>query len=68
MSGDTVDPTFDASLRLVFLDPKTGIVLWAFTEHVPPAIMNSNRDKNHEATMNKLVDETKRLITGSAEK
>jgi hypothetical protein len=53
----------DPRFRLLILDPKTRILLWAFTEHVPTAILQGNRDKNFDQSMTNLVASIQRLPT-----
>jgi hypothetical protein len=45
------------------VDPKTRIVLWAFTEHVESAKLQGNRDKNFNQALAKIVDDVKNLAT-----
>jgi len=58
-------PTSAPQLRLVILDVKTHVTLWGITEHVELAILQSNRDKNLDRTMRKLVDGLKHLAAGT---
>ena len=52
----------DAQFRLLVLDPKTHILLWGFTQQLPPAALRlSNRDKNFDETMVSLIERLKRL-------
>jgi hypothetical protein len=61
--GDSVGPVDEPKFRLVILDPKTHIVLWAFTEHVEWANLQGHRDKNFDQALAKLVDDVKSLAT-----
>jgi hypothetical protein len=54
-------PADDAHFRLVILDPKTRIVLWAFTEHVEWAHLQSNRDKNFDRALQNIVKDLQGL-------
>lgn len=56
---------YDPQFRLTIRDPKTNTLLWAFTEHVQWAILQGNRDKNFEASLNKIVGDLQAL-TGQA--
>ena len=58
-------PTSAPQLRLLILDVKTRITLWGITGHVELAILQSNRDKNFDRAMNKLVDDLKHLAAGA---
>jgi hypothetical protein len=53
--------------RLVILDPKTHIKLWALTEFVEAAILQGNRNKNFEKAMDALVNDVKTLAAGQAQ-
>ena len=48
-------------LRLLVIDPKTGITLWTFTEYVRGALLLGNRDKNFDSAMNAIVSRMKTL-------
>ena len=54
-------PRDDAHFRLVVLDPKSRILLWAFTEHVEWANLQSNRDKNFDEALQKIVKDLQGL-------
>lgn len=56
---------FDPQLRLVIRDPKTNALLWGFTEHVPWAILQGNRDKNFDQASARIVADLQDLITRS---
>lgn len=61
--GDTLGrKPYDPQFRLAIRDPKTNVLLWAFTEHVQWAILQGNRDKNFEATLNKIVADMQALV------
>jgi len=57
-AGTTEDPQF----RLVILDPKTNVILWAFTEHVEPAVLQGNRDKNLGTAFHALMTDLMQLV------
>lgn len=54
----------DTQLRLAIIDPGTRITVWAFVEHVEPALLQGNRDKNFDQAFNYLVNDL-RNISGS---
>lgn len=61
--GDTLGrKPYDPQFRLAIRDPRTNILLWAFTEHVQWAILQGNRDKNFELTLNKIVGDAQGLV------
>src|ERR1700685_2556880 len=56
----------DPRFRLAIVDIKTREVLWVLIEHVKPALLQGNRDKNFDDAMAKLVDDAKALAASSA--
>jgi hypothetical protein len=48
--------------RLTVIDPKTHVILWTVVENENSAIFQSNRNKNLDDAVNKLVDDVKNLI------
>jgi hypothetical protein len=65
--GDTLtEKPYDPQFRLVIRDPKTHALLWAFTEHVPWAILRSNREKNFEEALQRIVNDVQVLAARSA--
>lgn len=56
----------DPRFRLAIVDIKTREVLWVLIEHVRPALLQGNRDKNFDDAMAKLVDDAKSLTASSA--
>lgn len=54
---------FDPQLRLAIRDPKSGSVLWGFTEHVQWAILQGNRDKNFDQAEARLVSGVQALTS-----
>jgi hypothetical protein len=62
--GNNYGTADDPQLRIVILDVKTHIVLWGFTQHVEPALLQGNRDKNFDGGMRALVASLKHLVAG----
>jgi hypothetical protein len=59
----------DPQFRLVLLDPKTHVVLWAFTEHLQPgAGLKKARDRVFDETLSAVVNDLKILTTPRAAK
>jgi hypothetical protein len=56
---------YDPQLRLAIRDPKTNVLLWAFTEHVQWAILRENRQKNFDQTMAKIISDLQDLSAPS---
>jgi hypothetical protein len=56
----------DPRFRLAIVDIKTREVLWVLIEHVRPALLQGNRDKNFDEAMAKLVGDAKSLGASSA--
>jgi hypothetical protein len=54
----------EPQVRLVISDPKTQVVLWAFTEPIKQAALPANGKKNCKLTLAKVVNDVKEL-TGS---
>lgn len=55
----------DAKLHLVILDPKTHTTLWAITEYVGGAILQSNREKNFNQAMGRIVADLQALTSST---
>jgi hypothetical protein len=53
-------------LRLVLLDPKTGIILWTLDEHLQVDLKQKNRDQKFDDGINNLVGYFKALYTQPA--
>ena len=51
----------DARLRLTIMDLKTGVLLWTYIEHVQPALLQGNRDKNFDLAMAALVNDIRNV-------
>ena len=51
----------DPQFRLTILDLKTHVLLWTFTEHVQPALLQGNRDKNFDQAMAALVNDVRNV-------
>ena len=62
-NGTTTGSKDDPQFRLMILDPKTKIALWAFTEHVESARSQGNRDKNFDQALGRIVNDVKKLAT-----
>lgn len=54
-------PVSDSQFRLVIIDPGTRINLWVFTEHIAPALLQGNRDKNFDQALNSLVNDLRNV-------
>lgn len=52
--------------RLLVLDPKTGIKLWALNQYVDTAARAKNREKNYNLAMTNLVEQVKHLLSPPA--
>jgi len=55
-------PRFQVAIR----DPRTHAALWAFVEWVEPAGLQSNRDKNFDAALNRIVSSLQELVAAPA--
>ncbi len=55
------NPVKDPQFRLAIRDLKTHVLLWTFTEHVQPALLQGNRDKNFDQAMAALVNDIKNV-------
>jgi len=51
----------DPHFRLTIRDARSNAVLWAIREHAPMAILQSNRDKNFDEALAKLIDAAQKL-------
>lgn len=51
----------DPQFRLVILDPGTRVILWVFTEHIEHALLQGNRDKNSDQSLNFLVNDLRNV-------
>jgi hypothetical protein len=49
-------------LRATILDPKTHVVLWAFTEVIQPAMRQATGRKNFDSAMASLVNDIRNLV------
>jgi hypothetical protein len=49
-------------LRATILDPKTHVVLWAFTEIIEPAIRKATGRKNFDTAMARLMNDVRNLL------
>jgi len=59
-------PASDSQFRIVIRDVKTHETLWALTEHVQLALLQSNRDKNFEQALVAVVAEVQRIAGPAA--
>jgi hypothetical protein len=66
-NGTAIGSKDEPEFRLAILDPKTKIVLWAFTEHVESARSQGNRDKNFDQALGRVVNDVKNLATQTAD-
>ena len=55
----------DPQFHLVIRDPKTNAILWGVTEHAEWAILQSNRNKNFDKAMAKLIGDVQVLTQPS---
>ena len=51
----------DPQFRLIILDPGTRVTLWVFTEHIEPAVLQGNRDKNFDQAVNNLFNDLRNI-------
>jgi hypothetical protein len=56
-SRSVTDPQF----RLAIADPGTRVTLWVFTEHIQPALLQGNRDKNFDQSVNAIVNDLRNV-------
>lgn len=54
---------YDSQFRLEIRDAKTNSLLWTFTEHVPWAILDGNRNKNFDQALARVVTDVLGLAT-----
>jgi len=54
---------FDPQFRLTIRDPKSNVLLWRFTEHVPWAILRGNRDRNFDEAMARVLADLQELAS-----
>jgi len=54
-------PVRDPQFRLAIVDLKTHVLLWTFTEHVQPAALQVNRDKNFDQALTALVNDIRNV-------
>jgi len=59
-------PNSDPRFRLAIVDIKTHVQLWVLIEHVRPALLQGNRDKNFDEALVRLVDNAKALTAGTS--
>lgn len=51
----------DPQFRLVIVDPGTRVTLWVFTEHIEPALLQGNRDKNFDQAVSFLFNDLRNV-------
>jgi hypothetical protein len=54
-------PVSDPQFRLAIIDPGTRVILWVFTGHIEPALLQGNRDKNFDQALNSLVNDLRNV-------
>ena len=54
-------PVKDPQFRLAIVDLKTHVLLWTFTEHLQPAALQVNRDKNFDQALTALVNDVRNV-------
>ncbi len=54
-------PLKGPQFRLAIVDLKTHVLLWTFTEHVQPATLQMNRDKNFDQAIAALVNDVRNV-------
>lgn len=64
VKGGSLGPMYDPQFRLLILDVRTRLVLWGITQHVQPAMLEGNRDKNFDRAMTALMSSLKLLVAG----
>jgi hypothetical protein len=52
---------YDPQVTLIIREAKSHETLWGLTEHIQVAVLQSNREKNFEQALAKLVAEVKRI-------
>jgi hypothetical protein len=57
---------YDPHFHLVIRDAKNNALLWAFTEHVQNACLQSNLDKNFDQAMERIVAGVQRICSSVA--
>jgi len=62
--GQSFGASFQPQLKLVIFDTKSHAELWVITGLIPTAKLQSNRDKNFDKSMEKLVNDFKQLAAG----
>ncbi len=56
--GSSDDPQFKLAIR----DPKSNVLLWTLSRHIPIALLTSNQNRNFDQTMNYFLDDLKKLV------
>jgi len=58
----TKDWVYDPQLNLSINDPKTGLPLWAITEHIEPGGDHAQANRRFDEAVVRLVEDLKRLV------
>jgi hypothetical protein len=61
-NGALDDPQFKLAIR----DPKSNVLLWTLSRHIPIALLTSNQNKNFDLTMNYFLADIKKLVGPTA--
>jgi hypothetical protein len=59
---DSNGPEYDGNFRLEIRDPKTGVLLWAFSERPQTAMVQVNRNKNFDQAELRIVSDVQALL------
>ena len=51
----------DPQFRLLILDPKSNVLLWALSQHIHEAKSSADREKNFDEALDYIVNDLKRL-------
>lgn len=62
MSVPGQQTVYDPQLRVIIRDPKTQALLWTVIEHADWAILKSNREKNFNTAMGRLITDLEALV------
>lgn len=66
MSVPKEPAVYDPQLRVIIRDPKTQALLWTVIEHADWAMLKSNRDRNFNTAMGRLVTDLETLVNRPA--
>jgi hypothetical protein len=59
-------PSDDPQFKLAIRDPKSNVLLWTLSRHIPIALLTSNQNKNFDLIMNYFLDDIKKLVGPTA--